>query len=287
MTRAMEMIAAAKFRRSDALRRAAAPYFTGVSQLLARVLATAELSDSENANALRDLLLQPGAGKGTLLVLATADRGLCGAFNANLIRRAEQFLKEKTVGEPSLFCIGKKGYDYFRRRGLPIIEKITDLRGTINLQQIETITEKVLALFRAAAVGEVYIVYSHLISRALQQAELERALPVDPSDLARFLERESGGSPASAAPGFTYIFEPDRAEVLQALVHRYIHSKLYAALADHITSEHAARIVAMTNATRNCDDLTEALTLQLNKARQDSITKELLDIIGGAEALKT
>jgi F-type H+-transporting ATPase subunit gamma len=275
----MEMVSAAKLRRTEEQLRAARPYYERSSGLLERMLA-------ESEGGAEDAILRGGSGNRRLVIVATADRGLCGAFNANLINFARQFMSEESDLESVLFCIGKKGFDYFRKRGEEVLYKVTDLLGMLNFKRSQTITYKILELYLNMNLKEAYMVYSNPLSRMVQRPVVEKVLPLELSSMAV----RAKGKGKSGARDFIerayYIYEPGRADVWDVVLKRYLLSKFYVNLIKHFTAEHSARIMAMTNATQNCDELIESLTLELNKARQNTITKELLDIIGGAEALR-
>jgi F-type H+-transporting ATPase subunit gamma len=208
-----------------------------------------------------------------LLILLTADRGLCGGFNSNLIRQSEVFLGREGA-EPSLAIVGRKGVDHYKKRSVTIREQFIGIAGTPLIEVARAIVARAVTLFVDEEVDGVYILYSQFRSALSQVPTLERILPIE--------------APV-AAEGETareYLFEPDREAVIENLLPRYVEVKVFQALLESIASEHGARMTAMDSATKNASDMIERLTLEMNRARQATITKELMEIVGGAEALK-
>lgn len=211
-----------------------------------------------------------------MLVLVTADRGLCGAFNANVIRCAEHFLEENQSIPVDLFCVGKRGRDYFRRHGRPIVAEYIDLSGRLDVDRIKTITQDIVERFQDGRTDEVYLAYNRFISVTTYRPTVIKFLPVEAGE--RRLDPD--------VRRLEYIFEPDAPTILASMLPRYLNSRMYITLAEAFTAEHSARMIAMSTATDNCEEMIRTLTLEMNKARQSSITKELLEIVSGAEALK-
>jgi F-type H+-transporting ATPase subunit gamma len=261
ITKAMKMVAAAKLRRAEDAARRARPYAERIGTLLAG-LAAGETTGAHPLLARRD-------ERRTHVVVVTADRGLCGAYNTNLIRRTEQFLR---IGEREarLTFVGRKAAEYFRRRGAAIDET---LPGPLAMPPAETgrrLASRLMERVQTGDIDAVYVVYSRFQSAISQVPTLVRLVPVD--------------VPEAESPDFLY--EPGAADVLAALVPRYVTAQLGLALFEAAASEHGARMAAMDNATRNARELIDRLTLDMNRARQAAITKELMEIIGGAEALR-
>lgn len=268
ITRAMKTVSASKMRRAEERLRAGRPYAQSLEELVARLVgATGEI---------RHPLVLHRPVERSLLVLVTADRGLCGAFNGNIIRKAEDFLDEKGLRSVDLSCVGKKGRDYFRRRGYRIVAEYIDLGGKVDVARIRPITEEAVRRFLEGEVDEVFLGYNSFASVTVYRPTIAKFLP---------LEAESLGAKTAVEP-LDYIFEPDATTILESILPRYLNSKMYITLAGAFTAEHSARMVAMTAASENCEELMRALTLEMNKARQSSITRELLEIISGAEALR-
>jgi F-type H+-transporting ATPase subunit gamma len=269
VTRAMEMVSAAKLRRTQAALMAARPYVRHLEALLGRLAPIARASG-------HPLFAEREVNRATL-VLLTADRGLCGSFNSNLFRQAHKHLDARDGVVVDLICIGRRGADYFARAGYAVTARYDGFGGKLDRAKSDQIAQILFDRFAAAETDEVHILYSDFISTAVTRPTLEKFLPIDQSILER-LAAETG------AP-LDYLFDPDRETVVRGLAPNYLRSKIFICLAESFTSEHSARMLAMNNATKNCDELVDALTLRLNKARQSTITGELLDIVGGAEAL--
>jgi F-type H+-transporting ATPase subunit gamma len=210
------------------------------------------------------------------LLLVTADRGLCGSFNTNLVVAAEKFIKAKSAEgiEVSLINAGRKARDYFRRRPVKVRESHIGLLNKVAYEDARRIGGHLIELFETGAVDEVYIIYSHFINIVKQQPSLVRLVPITPA------EQKEGEK------AFEYLFEPSHQALLTDLLPNYVYVQVLESFYQTSVGEHAARMAAMENATNNCKELVRSLTLTYNKARQAGITKELMDIVGGAEALK-
>lgn len=267
ITKAMKMVAAAKLRRAQEAVVAARPYAEKMTALLKNL-------SSRVAREAHPLLMGREERRVDLLVL-TADRGLCGGYNANLIRAAERFIRdrgpEKTT---SLILMGRKGVAYFRRRRVEIAERYINV-GAGSLQGLAAeLAEKVIGRFLREESDEVYLLYSQFRSALSQVPTLEKLLPV------AVAEEEAEGQPTD------YLFEPGLEALLASLLPKVVQVAIYRALLEAAASEHGARMTAMDSATTNAADMISSLTLQMNRARQASITKELLEIVSTAEALK-
>jgi F-type H+-transporting ATPase subunit gamma len=265
ITKAMEMVAAAKLRRAQAKAVAARPYAVKITEMLNNLAGAASELDHP--------LFKAREVKNTALVLVTSDRGLCGAYNSNLLRAAEQRLRA-AAAPTSLVLVGKKGRDYFKRRRYPVIAVHTPLPTEASLEFARMLTEDLIARFLDGSVDRVEIMFTRFITALHRKVVVEPFLPV-------------GASTANApGAGGGAIFEPDAESIFAELLPRYATAKLFAALADALASEHSARMIAMGSARKNAGELIDLLTLRRNRLRQAAITKELLDIVGGAEALK-
>jgi F-type H+-transporting ATPase subunit gamma len=264
ITRAMKMVAAAHLRRAQEAAERARPYAAKLTEMLAAVV----VGLSEEAH---PLLARREENRFDLIVL-TSDRGLCGAFNANLLRQSEAFQREHSEGTTRLMLVGRKALEHYRRRR---VEPLFERTGVLNAPAIETaraLAEHVTARFAADECDAAYLVYSRFQSAISQVPTVVRLLPVD--------------APAEEATSVDYIFEPPRPELLGKLLPRYIETRLLQALLESIASEFGARMTAMDNATRNASEMIDRLTLSMNRARQAAITTELMEIVSGAEALK-
>jgi F-type H+-transporting ATPase subunit gamma len=264
ITKAMKMIAAARLRRAQQAAEQARPYAAKLTEMFTAVVGGL----SEEAHP----LLARREERRIDLVVLTSDRGLCGGFNANLLRQSERFLREHQDREMQLVLVGRKGLDYYRRRRItPLAERT----GVLNVGAAEVareMAERVTARFAADETDAVYLLYSRFQSAIAQVPTVVRLLPVE--------------TPAEDTAPVEYIFEPPRPELLARLLPRYIQTRLLQALLESNASELGARMTAMDNATRNADDMIDHLTLSMNRARQSAITTELMEIVSGAEALK-
>jgi F-type H+-transporting ATPase subunit gamma len=211
--------------------------------------------------------------KVTALVLITADRGFAGAYNTAVLRVAEQRLKAAAPGSVQCVVVGRKGRDYLRRRGYPVLATHTDLPGEASLELARQITNDLTERYIRGEVDRVEILYTHFVNAIVRKVLTETFLPIgnDVTDRA-------------ASAGAT-IFEPNAESIFAELLPRYATAKLYASLADSLASEHSARMVAMGSARKNAGELVDALTLTRNRLRQAAITREISELVGGAEAL--
>ncbi len=266
ITKAMEMVAAAKLRRAQGRATAARPYAAKISAMLGSLAGAAGDLDHP--------LFKAREVKRTALVLVTADRGLCGGYNSTLVRAAEQRLRAAEPGSIQLVLVGRKGRDYFRRRKFPVLATHTPVPAEASLEFARTLTQDLIARFVAGEIDRVEIMFTEFISALRRQVRVQTFLPVG-----------AAGEPGAAASD-VIIFEPDAESIFAELLPRYATAKLFAALADALASEHGARMIAMGAARKNAGELIDLLVLRRNRMRQASITKELLEIVGGAEALK-
>lgn len=268
--KAMEMVAAAKLRRAQARAQAASPYSAKISAMLANLAgAAAELEHP---------LFKAREVKTTALVLITADRGFAGAYNTAILRVAEQRLKTAAPGSVQCVVVGRKGRDYLKRRGYPVMATYADIPGEASLELARTITNDLTERFLSGEVDRVEILYTHFVNAIVRKVLNETFLPIG--------EAASGSPAASGSSSGSAIFEPDAETIFAELLPRYATAKLYASLADALASEHSARMVAMGSARKNAGELVDALTLTRNRLRQAMITREISELVAGAEALK-
>jgi F-type H+-transporting ATPase subunit gamma len=270
ITKAMNMVAASKLRGAQMRMENFRPYAAKFGEVLGNLAGRVEQERFA-------LLRQPAEVKKVEVLLLTADRGLCGSFNMNLIINCEKFARQlKAEGkELSLVCVGKKGRDFFRRRGANIRAAHVDVMGRFGYDLAARLGADLTNSFVSGEADEVYLIYSHFVNSARQTPDRRKLLPIAPTAAA---EEKAGG--------VEHIFEPSVDVLLEAMLPKNINIQVFDALLQTSTGEHAARMAAMDNATRNCKDMIGSLTLTMNKARQSTITKELMDIVGGAEALK-
>ena len=265
ITRAMEMIATSKMRKAQERGLAGRPYSEKIQQVLADLAALPR----EEA-ALHPLLQRRSVAK-IGIVHITPDRGLCGGLNTNINRRTATFILEQSV-PVTLITVGRKGRDFMRRYGRDIRAEFTNLGDRPILLDTMPISRIIIDDYTNGIIDLVYLVYARFISTMVQKPIVQQILPVEPAEIPR-------------AQNLDYIYEPGAAAVLGELLPRFVEMQVYHAILESIASEQSARMVAMRNATDNANELIEELTLMYNKARQESITKELLDITGGAAAL--
>ncbi|MEN6437699.1 MAG: ATP synthase F1 subunit gamma [Syntrophobacter sp.] len=273
ITKAMNMVAAAKLRGAQQNMERFHPYALKFKEFIGRLAAGVEDASQYS------LLTPKEQVKKVELLLVTADRGLCGSFNTNLIVAAERFIRAKNAEgvQVTLTTAGRKGNEYFRRRKVDIRQRYFGLLNKVSFDDARKIGSELIEQFEMDAADEVYVIYSHFINIAKQRATMFRLLPITP---------DASGSPEGKDGHFEYLFEPSHQALLQDLLPNYIHVQVLETLYQTSVGEHAARMAAMENATSNCKELVRSLTLIYNKARQAGITKELMDIVGGAEALR-
>jgi F-type H+-transporting ATPase subunit gamma len=277
ITKAMNMVAASRLRSAQVNMEAFRPYASKFAEVLGSLAEKA----GEEAN---PLLIPHEEVKKIHVVLCTSDRGLCGGFNANLIEKANSFVKAKTdLTIPISFTtFGKKGRDWCRKKNLQIENEHLGVVGAhFGFNVASAAGRKLVDGYLEGAYDEVYIVYAEFLSMARQLPLLKQLLPIAP------LESTGNEDKDESKPYLAeHICEPSPDELLGEMLPRNIYIQLFSALLETSTSEHAARMMAMDNATKACNDMLENLTLLYNKARQAAITAELMDIVGGAEALK-
>ncbi|MGW8301521.1 MAG: ATP synthase F1 subunit gamma, partial [Desulfobacterales bacterium] len=277
ITKAMNMVAASRLRGAQTSMEAFRPYAGKFSEVLGSLAQRA----GEESN---PLLVPREEVKKVHVVLCTSDRGLCGGFNTNLIEKAEGFVKEKAGDgiEISFTNFGKKGRDWCRKENLQIDTEYLGVVGANFGFSIAAAAGKNLVdAFLEGTYDEVYLVYAEFVSMARQLPVLQQLLPIPPIAASEAEEAEEAGSYLPE-----HICEPSTESLLGDMLPRNVYVQIYSALLETSTSEHAARMMAMDNATKACRDMIENLTLIYNKARQAAITAELMDIVGGAEALK-
>lgn len=271
ITKAMYMVAASKLRTTQGRMENFKPYAGKFAEVLGNL---ASGIDPE----IHPLLVKKEEVSRVELLHFTADRGLCGSFNGNTVNAAEKWIKgQKDNGRDcSLTLVGKKGRDFFRKQGANITESHIQIYGKIDISFINQMTRGFITRYLSDEIDEVHMIYTRFISMAKQEPTLVKLIPIEPP------QREAGTEEKAAE----YLCEPSAEELLIELLPKHINVQIYNAFLQNEVSEHAARMSAMDNATRNCREIVENLTLVYNKARQAAITAELMDIVGGAEAIK-
>lgn len=268
ITRAMKMVAASKLRRLQNQLLQTRPYATHIEKVITHLSAATEEEQFH--------LLEVRPRKVVEVLVITADRGLCGAFNANIIKEVNRVINEfkEDNFEYSLSIIGKKARDHFKRRNISLRKEWTGISGAITYDEASIIAKDFIENYIRGTFDELLIVYNEFESALVQRITKKVLFPII---------REEQGEAAQQAAEYTY--EPSAEDIFKVILNRYIYTQFFRILLESNTSEEAARMVAMENATKNAGDMIDNLTLQYNKERQAVITKEMLDIIGGAEAL--
>jgi len=271
ITKAMKMVAAAKLNRSQGRMLAARPYARKLVKLVQHLAGAAD-----GANP----LFEVREVQKRLFVVIVSDKGLCGSYNMNIIKQAQAAVDASVAAgvHTELLTIGKKAGDYFRKRGYTIYKRHDDFNGDATAQRGHEVGNAVVDSFLAGTFDEVRVVYSEFISTMTQRPANNLVLPIAPEDTA-------GDDDDDEVRNLDYIWEPGQAELFDQLLPLYLRNRIFMTLMEAFTSEHAARMTSMAAATDNAGELIEALTLQRNRERQAAITAELLDIVGGANAL--
>jgi F-type H+-transporting ATPase subunit gamma len=272
ITKAMKMVSAAKLKRAQDRILAARPYAHQLRDVMGNL--------SERVNRASHPLLQRRGGNTIELLVITSDRGLCGAFNTNILRQAVIFLEEQTRQgmHVSVSLAGRKSMDFFRRRNWKIRQQWGGVFDRLSFEHALDIGQNIVAQYYEGTFDQLYVVYNEFKSVMQQQVIVEKLLPVEAI-------REPGETPKASTAG-GYLYEPDENELLATLLPKHFEIQTYRILLESAAAEQAARMTAMDGATRNAGELIKKVTLFYNKTRQAAITKELMDIVGGAEALK-
>ncbi len=265
ITKAMKMVSAAKLRRAQDRVIAARPYAATLRKVISNVAAAAAGDDRVSSNP----LLAQRPEKRVLLALVSGDKGLAGAFNSNLIKAAVRFPAEHNGAEMTFELVGRKGRDFFRKRSAKISGDQIGLAAKPSYQETAAIARRAMQLFSDGEVDAVYLLYNEFKSVMTQRVTLSRILPVE-------VQAEQAA--------VDYIFEQPPGEMLEGLLPRYVEMEFYRALLESSAAEHAARMTAMDAATYNAGDIIDRLTLNMNRVRQASITKEIIEVVSGAAA---
>ena len=268
----MKFIAAARLRRAQETAVSLRSYAGGIREVL-----RSAMSRIENPEQFPMLAERP---EERVLVLVTAgERGLCGAFNANVLRRAFEFLREKSDKSVEVIAIAKKSRDAFRKRSWKIAREYVDVTSRADLAKAREMAAEVMKIYQAGAADSVYLVYNEFKNVMMQTLRVEKLLPLDP---AAFGVHEKAATLASSTETVDYIYEQPATEIFNKLVPRYVEMQIYRMLAESSAAEHAARMTAMESATSNASDVIDALTLHMNKVRQAAITREIIEVVSGA-----
>jgi F-type H+-transporting ATPase subunit gamma len=265
LTKAMKTVSAAKLRRAQERVFSARPYADQLRKVLGNLTARVE--------EISHPLLEVRPEERILFLIVTADRGLCGAFNSNILRTAQSFMREHAGQTVNLTTVGRKGRDFFRRRATPIRMEFVNIFSRLDYGNAKEIAETVVQAYAAADVDAVYIVYNEFKSVIQQRVVVEKLLPVSRAEL-----RETEPQP-------DYIFEQPPQQIFDRLLPRYVEVQIYRALLESAASEHGARMASMDTASRNAGEMIDMLTLNMNRIRQAAITREIIEVVSGAGAL--
>jgi F-type H+-transporting ATPase subunit gamma len=269
ITKAMKLVAASKLRKAQKAIQDARPYALKLRDVLNHI--------SARCNPDLHALLDQRDGENILVMVVTADKGLCGGFNGNIIRRSAKMIADNQDKNLSLVLAGKKGKDFFKHRPTEISHEFIDWTREFNYAKAQEIGDLLAEMFVDKKVDKIFMVYNEFKSVMQQEVVVEQILPVVPESLGE--AKETDHVPE-------YLYEPDEESILDALLKRYMTVQVYRAFLESSASEQGSRMTAMDNATRNAGEMIEGLSLTYNKARQAYITKELIEIVNGAEALK-
>jgi F-type H+-transporting ATPase subunit gamma len=272
ITKAMKMVAASKLRRAQERTTQARPF---ASQML-RVLNSLASRVDPAMHPLLDLRTPPKAGGKVLLIVITADRGLCGSFNTNVIKSSGQFIAENPGREVALGLVGRRGRDFFARRGFEVRYEQVNLFAKVSYEHAKAIAHAAMESFLNNEVDSVYLVYNEFKSVMVQRVVVERLLPIPRLDIE---------APEGTAPTTDYIYEPAPEQLLTTLIPTHVEVQVFRALLESNAAFYAAQMTAMDAATRNSGEMIESLTLYMNKVRQAAITREIIEVVSGAQAL--
>lgn len=266
ITRAMKMVAAAKLRRAQQAILQARPYSLKNKELLAKLQLFSREKDHP--------LMAINSGSREEIIVVSSDKGLCGGFNTNLYRLIMNYIKENKEKDISLTILGKKGIEFFKRRNIPITKTFTGIYENINYSSLTNMVEYFKDLYTQRERSSIVVAYNEFKSAISQHPIIEKLLPIEPA------ENPTGQQIID------YTYEPNKNKIIDKLLVEGVQLQVYRMLLESVSSEHASRMTAMESATNNADDMISRLTLLYNRARQAVITKELIEIVSGAEALK-
>lgn len=269
ITKAMKAVSAAKMRRAQDNVVAARPYAKRLVGVLGRVASV--------TSGVKHPLLDVREPKKVAYVVITADRGLCGGFNSNVIRKAVSEIKD--IPDVSLICVGRKGRDFFRKRGYNITQQYVGLGENINAGQAREIAQYIIDRYSEGEFDVVYVVYSEFVNVLVQRPVVTKLLPAEPP-------KEENADETKTIGKADYIFEPSAEEVLATLLPKYVTNTVFQGMLESKAGFYSAQMTAMDNATKNASEMIAKLTLTMNRARQAAITKEISEIVGGAAALE-
>jgi F-type H+-transporting ATPase subunit gamma len=279
ITRAMKMVAAARLRRAQDRVTAARPYANTMMRVLGRL--------AERSGDFHHPLLDPRGDEHLVVALVTADKGLCGGFNTNLIKAAQQFIRSHPGKQIDVVPIGRKGRDFFRRRPVNIVREYINVTArTVDHEDAAVIARDLISMFTAedSTIDKVFLIYNEFKSVLSQRVTTMQLLPVGAEVLA---EADSEKRPRGEGEvSIDYLYEQPPSTIFEELLPRYVETQLFYALLESTASEHGARMTAMDSASKNAGEVIETLTLTMNRVRQASITREIIEVVSGAQALE-
>ena len=275
VTDAMRMVATAKLRRAQQAIEANRPYANKFNRILTQLV-----SVLEDESAISHPLLETRSVQNVCIVAVSADRGLCGSFNANTIRTTSQRIQhyQQQEVEVDLICVGRRVADFFRRRETNVMAEYINIFNQLGFETAIALSSQISDMYSSAKVDLVEIIYNDFRSAILQVVQTEQLLPLDE------ISAEFPAEPTESTTVLEHLYEPTQEEILQQILPKHLNAQMWKVLLDSNAAEHAARMTAMENATQNAKDLIEELVLQRNRARQTLITKEVAEIVSGAEA---
>jgi F-type H+-transporting ATPase subunit gamma len=277
VTRALQAVSASRVRKAMEAVQATRPYATKAWQVLTHI------AGQPGRQSLHPLLTERKEVKSVIVVMISGERGLAGAYNTNVLRFTLNEFRNYRV-PVRYIAVGRKGSELLHRRGLNVVAQFTELPAEPQFADVSAAGRILVNEFLAGNADEVYLVYTDFINMIRQTPVMKKLLPLEFSTSEGLVQAEFGNQPKRTGPAPAYIYEPGQFEILEEIVPRFTSLQVFQALLESVASEHAARMVAMKNATDNASDLAGGLTLQYNKVRQQGITNEMLDIAGGAEA---
>ena len=278
ITKAMKMVSAARLRRAQESALAARPYAEKLEAVLQNL--------ASQGDELEHPFLTERAERNITLIVITSDRGLCGGFNSSLIREAESFRRKHTDQKVNLILVGRRGYDYFKRRDVTIAEEHVNLYGRLSSDLAHDIGRRVGAQFIAGETDSFYVLYAKFRSALVQIPTIDKILPIASTRQTQDTQDTEETEGTEGRASLDYLYEPTPETLLASLLERYIDMLIYRAMLESVASEHGARMTAMDNATSNAVDMIDRLTLAMNRARQAGITRELLEIVATGESLR-
>ena len=268
ITKAMKMVSAAKLRRAQEAMFAARPYARKMMEVLNSIATRVDRDAHPLLQEVRER--QERMGAPTLLVVVTADKGLCGGFNTNIIRAATRFLEERREADLALALVGRKGRDYFKRRGYRILSERVGVFQPLEYATAQAAAKRLIDGYVSGELGAVYLLYNEFKSVLQQRIVVEPLLPIQKLAI------------QPSEPALDYLYEPGPAEIFAGLIPKHVEVQVWRALLESVAAEHGARMTAMDAATKNAEDMIERQTLYMNKVRQAAITKEIIEVVSGA-----